>query len=53
MELSRMSQVPDDFAFFFEFEDEVSQKVPYKTDKDTLAVKYRIHGDRRISNYYE
>jgi len=31
----------------------VSQKIPYKTDEDTLAGKYRVHGDRRISKYYE
>jgi hypothetical protein len=31
----------------------VSKKIPYKTDEDTLAGKYRVHGDRRISKYYE
>jgi hypothetical protein len=31
----------------------VTNKIPYKADQDTLAGKYRVRGDTRISKYYE
>ncbi|RLI69082.1 MAG: hypothetical protein DRP02_11335 [Candidatus Gerdarchaeota archaeon] len=31
----------------------ITQKIPYKTDEDTLKGKYRIKGHTRISKYYE
>jgi hypothetical protein len=31
----------------------VVNKIPYKSDEDTLSGKYRITGHRRISKYYE
>jgi hypothetical protein len=31
----------------------VVNKIPYKSDGDTLSGKYRITGHRRISKYYE
>ena len=31
----------------------ITQKIPYKTDADTLRDKYRVTGHRRISKYYE
>ena len=32
---------------------EITQKIPYKADEDTLRDKYRVTGHRRISKYYE
>jgi hypothetical protein len=31
----------------------ITSKIPYKADEDTLAGKYRIFGDTKISKYYE
>ena len=31
----------------------ITNKIPYKADKDTLRGKYRIRGHTRISKYYE
>jgi hypothetical protein len=31
----------------------ITNKIPYKTNEDTLSGKYRITGHRRISKYYE
>lgn len=31
----------------------ITNKIPYKTDKDTLSGKYRRKGDTRISKYHE
>lgn len=31
----------------------IVNKIPYKTDEDTLSGKYRITGHTRISKYYE
>jgi hypothetical protein len=31
----------------------IVNKTPYKTDEDTLAGKYRVFGDKKISKYYE
>lgn len=31
----------------------ITNKIPYKTDQDTLNGKYRCRGHKRISKYYE
>jgi hypothetical protein len=31
----------------------ITNKIPYKTDENTLSGKYRITGHRKISKYYE
>ena len=31
----------------------ITARIPYKTDQDTLAGKYRVTGHTRISKYYE
>lgn len=31
----------------------ITNKIPYKTDEDTLAGKYQIMGNKKISKYYE
>lgn len=31
----------------------ITDKIPYKADKDTLSGKYRVRGHTRISKYYE
>jgi len=31
----------------------ITNKLPYKADEDTLAGKYRIMGNKKISKYYE
>ena len=31
----------------------ITNKIPYKADEDTLAEKYRIMGNKKISKYYE
>ena len=31
----------------------ITQRIPYKTDMDTIEGKYVVRGDRRISKYYE
>lgn len=31
----------------------ITSKIPYKSDEDTLAGKYQVKGDTRISKYYE
>jgi len=31
----------------------IMEKIPYKSDEDTLAGKYRITGHKNISKYYE
>jgi len=31
----------------------ITNKIPYKSDEDTLAGKYRITGYKNISKYYE
>ena len=30
----------------------ITRKIPYKSDEDTLAGKYAIAGNRKISKYY-
>lgn len=32
---------------------DITSKIPYKADKDTLSGKYRVTGHARISKYYE
>ncbi|MGI0091080.1 MAG: putative phosphothreonine lyase domain-containing protein [Nitrososphaerales archaeon] len=31
----------------------ITQKIPYKSDEDTMEGKYVVRGDKRISKYYE
>ena len=31
----------------------IERKIPYKSDEDTLAGKYAVCGDKRISKYFE
>lgn len=31
----------------------ITEKIPYKSDSDTLSGKYRVSGHARISKYYE
>lgn len=31
----------------------ITQKIPYKSDEDTMSGRYRIYGHKRISKYYE
>jgi hypothetical protein len=31
----------------------ITNKIPYKSDEDTLSGKYRVKGHKRISKYYE